>query len=302
MENIIKFDDPQYPKLLKQINDAPKQLYYRGNWPVRRSLGEGGDDKIFENCLAVVGSRRMTSYGQQITNKLISEIASRGITIVSGFMYGIDATAHKTALDVGARTIAVMPCGIERIHPEYQTKLYADILENNGLIISEFEGDSLPAFWTYPKRNRIIAGLSKATMVVEAGLKSGSLITANLAKKYKRKVFAVPGPLTSVLSQGICQLIKEGADVVTGAEDILEYYGKSLKEVRPLENFKDEVARGRTSDNLEQRIIEKLQQEPMEIDVLSRFLGISSAQIGTTMSLMQLKGLIFIENGKYYVH
>ena len=154
MNNIITINDPKYPKLLKQINDPPKQIYYRGNW----------DEKIFENCLAVVGSRRMTSYGQQITNKLISEIASRGITIVSGFMYGIDATAHKTALDVGARTIAVMPCGIERIHPEYQTKLYADILENNGLVISEFEGDSLAAFWTYPKRNRIIAGLSRATI------------------------------------------------------------------------------------------------------------------------------------------
>ena len=109
--------------------------------------------------------------------------------------------------------------------------------------------------------------------------------------------------MTSVLSQGICQLIKEGADVMTGAEDVLEYFGKSLKEVRPLESFDDEVARGRTSTSLiEQRIIQKLQQEPMEIDVLSRLLKISSAEIGTVMSLMQLKGLIFIENGKYYVH
>jgi len=290
MNGVITINDPKYPRLLKEISDPPKQLYYRGNW----------DEKIFENCLAVVGSRKMTSYGKQITNKLVSEIASRGITIASGFMYGIDAEAHKTALDVGARTIAVMPCGIERIHPEYQTKLYADILENNGLIISEFEGDSLPAFWTYPKRNRIIAGLSKATMVIEAGLKSGSLITANLAKKYKRKVFAVPGPLTSVLSQGICQLIKQGSDIVTCAGDILDYYG--AKETRPLENFNDEVARGRVSTNsLEQRIIQKLQQEPMEIDALSRMLGISSAKTGTTMSLMQLKGLIFIENGKYFV-
>ncbi len=285
MQGIIKFDDPQYPKLLKKINDPPKQLYYKGNW----------DKKIFENCLAVVGSRRMTSYGQQITNKLISEIASRGITIVSGFMYGIDATAHKTALDVGARTIAIMPCGIERIHPEYQTKLYVDILENNGLIVSEFEGDSLPAFWTYPKRNRIIAGLSKATMVIEAGLKSGSLITANLAKKYKRKVFAVPGPLTSVLSEGICQLIKDGVSVVTCAGDVLEYYDIKRKIINKKE-FDNSL------NDLEQRIIQKLQQEPMEIDVLSRSLEISSAKIGTTMSLMQLKNLIFIENGKYYVH
>jgi len=288
MQGIIKFDDPKYPELLKKINDPPKQIYFRGNW----------DEKIFENCLAVVGSRRMTSYGQQITNKLISEIASRGITIVSGFMYGIDATAHKTALDIGARTIAVMPCGIERIHPEYQTKLYADILENKGLVISELEGDFQPAFWTYPKRNRIIAGLSKAVMVIEAGLKSGSLITANLAKKYKRKVFAVPGPLTSILSEGISQLIKDGSDVVTCAGDILEYYNIRY----PISDIpKNELELSELSE-LEQKIIQKLQQEPMKIDVLSRLLEISSAQIGTTMSLMQLKGLIFIENGKYYVH
>ena len=288
MQGIIKFDDSRYPQLLKQINDPPKQIYYRGNW----------DISLFENCLAVVGSRRMTSYGQQITNKLISEIASRGITIVSGFMYGIDATAHKTALDIGGRTIAVMPCGINLIHPEYQTKLYADILENNGLIISEFEGDFQPAFWTYPKRNRIIAGLSKATMVVEAGLKSGSLITANLAKKYKRKVFVVPGPLTSVLSQGISQLIKDGSDVVTCAGDILEYYNIRY----PIPDMPQNGSELSKLSELEQRITQKLQQEPMEIDVLSRLLGISAAKIGTTISLMQLKGLIFIENGKYYVH
>jgi len=284
MNGVITINDPKYPKLLKEISDPPKQLYYRGNW----------NEDIFNNCLAVVGSRRMTSYGKQITEKLVSEIASREIVIASGFMYGIDAQAHQAAIDIGARTIAVMPCGIERIHPEYQTKLYADILENNGLIISEYEGGFLPTLWTYPRRNRIVAGLSKAVMVVEAGLKSGSLITANLAKKYKRKVFAVPGPLTSVLSQGICQLIKEGADVVTGAGDVLEYYNIKTKIINKKE-FNNSI------NNIEQCIIQKLQQEPMEIDVLSRLLKISSAEIGTTMSLMQLKGLIFIENGKYFV-
>ena len=285
MNGVITINDPKYPKLLKEISDPPKQLYYRGNW----------NEDIFNNCLAVVGSRRMTSYGKQITEKLVSEIASREIVIASGFMYGIDAQAHQAAIDIGARTIAVMPCGIERIHPEYQTKLYADILENNGLIISEYEGGFLPTLWTYPRRNRIVAGLSKAVMVVEAGLKSGSLITANLAKKYKRKVFAVPGPLTSVLSQGICQLIKEGADVVTGAGDVLEYYNIKTKIINKKE-FNNSI------NNVEERIIQKLQQEPMEVDVLSRLLGISAAEIGTTISLMQLKGLIFIENGKYYVH
>lgn len=287
MNGVITINNPKYPKLLKEINDSPKQLYYRGNW----------DENIFNNCLAVVGSRRMTSYGKQIANKLVSEIAGAGLTIVSGFMYGIDATAHQSCLNVGARTIAVMPCGIERIHPEYQTKLYADILENNGLVVSEFEGDFMPAFWTYPKRNRIIAGLSKATIVIEAGLKSGSLVTANLAKRYKRKVFAVPGPLTSIFSQGTSQLIKQGADIVVSAQDILEYYGKSIKNIKEQEDFLESF----NLNELEKNIIEKLQQESIEIDEISRLLEISVAEIGTTLSLLQLKGLIFIENGKYYI-
>ena len=215
MDNIVTINDIRYPVSLKAIGkDAPKQLYYKGNW----------DENIFENCLAVVGSRRMTTYGKQITQKLVSEIAGKGITIVSGFMYGIDATAHKTALNVGGKTIAVMPCGINIVHPEYQVKLYDEILENKGLIISEYEGDFLPTLWSYPRRNRIVAGLSKATLVIEAGEKSGSLITANLAKKFNKKVFAVPGPLTSVLSKGTSQLIKEGADIVTCANDVVNYY------------------------------------------------------------------------------
>jgi len=292
MQGVIKIDDPKYPKLLKEISDPPKQLYYKGEW----------QDDIFENCLAVVGSRRMTTYGKQIAEKLVSEIASRGITIVSGFMYGIDATAHKAAVDIGAKTIAVMPCGIELVHPENQIKLYGEILENNGLIISEYDGNLLPTNWTYPRRNRLVAGLSKAVMVVEAGEKSGSLITANFAKKFKRKIFAVPGPLTSILSKGVMQLIKEGAGVVTGAGDVLDFFGRSLKDVRPLESSNEEADRGRTSMNsLEQQIIQQLEKEPMEIDLLSRFLGITISETGRMLSIMELRGLVFMENGKYYI-
>lgn len=308
MQNVVSITDSRYPELLKQLGkDAPKQLYYKGNW----------SDEIFENCLAVVGSRRMSSYGREITEKLVSEIVGaglvsafegdhkgrpyNGITIVSGFMYGIDAQAHRAALDAGGRTIAVMPCGIELIHPDYQGDLYREILENKGLIVSEYEGNFLPTLWTYPRRNRIVAGFSKAVMVVEAGEKSGSLITANFVRKLKRKVFVVPGPLTSSLSVGICQLIREGAEVVTGAGDVLEFFGKP-GEARPLENFNGEADRGRASTSLiEQKIIQELQKEPMEIDFLARSLGISAAEIGTIISLMQLRGMVRGENGKYYI-
>jgi len=289
MENVVSIEDCRYPVLLKKINDAPKKIYYKGNW----------SEDIFENCLAVVGSRRMSSYGKQIARKLVFEIAARGITIVSGFMYGIDATSHKAALEAGGKTIAVMPCGIDLIHPDFQKDLYEEILKNKGLVISEYEGGFMPTLWTYPRRNRIVAGLSKAVMVVEAGEKSGSLITANFAKKFKRKVFAVPGPLTSSLSAGIYQLIKEGVELVTSASDVLEYYKKTsaeIPEARPLQ-----TCRGRASGRLEKRVIQELRKEPMEIDVLARILNVSIAKLGTVMSMMQIKGLIFNENGKYYL-
>ena len=290
MSNVVKFNDERYPRLLREIKSLPEILYYKGNW----------DSSIFENCLAVVGSRRMTTYGKLITNKLVSEIARAGITIVSGFMFGIDATAHKAAIDAGGRTIAVMPCGIGMIHPGYQEDLYKEILEHKGLIISEFEGTHPPGLWTYPKRNKIVAGLSYATMVVEAGQKSGSLITAGLAKKYRRRLFAVPGPLTSALSKGVVQLIKEGAEIVTSAKDVLAGYDVDLEAgLVP--------ARIKGLNELEQSIIKKLQEEPMEIDALTRSIGavheppLHVSGIATTLSLMQIKGLVFEEGGKYYV-
>jgi len=285
MENVITIKDKRYPELLGKIGkDAPEKIYYKGNW----------DSEIFKNCLAVVGSRRLTSYGRKITEQLVTEIASAGVTIVSGFMYGGDEAAHKAAAEAGGRTIAVMPCGIDMIHPEYQEELYNKILENKGLIISEYEGKFPPANWTYPRRNRIVAGLSKAVLIVEAGLNSGTLITAEFAKKFSRKIFAVPGPLTSEVSKGTAQLIKEGAEVVTEARDILKDYNISLTKpnlAKPSLNI----------EGIEQEIINQLQKEPLEADNLARILGMSVSKIGTTLSLMQLKGFINQEGGKYYV-
>lgn len=289
MEKVITIKDEKYPALLRKIGkEAPEKLYYKGNW----------NEQIFENCLAVVGSRHLTSYGRKMTEQLVTEIVAGGVTIVSGFMYGGDEAAHKATVEVGGRTIAVMPCGIDMIHPEYQEELYNEILENNGLIISEFEGSFPPAPWTYPKRNRIVAGLSKAVLIVEAGLNSGSLITAEFAKKFGRKIFTVPGPLTSEVSKGTAQLIKEGANVATEAADILKYYGMSL--AKPgLARAKPGLAQ---MDKLEKEIIEQLQKEPLEVDTLARLLGMSVSKIGTTLSLMQLKGFINQEGGKYYVN
>ena len=283
MAHVITKESPKYPALLQEIPDAPNQLFYKGKWK----------EELFENCLAVVGTRRMTSYGKRVTEQVVGEIAAAGVTIVSGFMYGVDATAHKAALLAGGKTIAVMPCGIERIHPEYQGDLYEEVVRE-GLVVSEWEGDMMAAFWTFPKRNRIVAGLSKAVLVIEAGIPSGSLITAELAHKYKRKVFAVPGPITSSVSQGTIQLLKEGAGLVSGAKDVLEFYNMTAASMKPAER--------QGIQGVEKKILEQLLKEPLEIDALARNLEMPAAQIGTTLSMMHLNGFVEKEGGRYYVN
>ncbi|MGD0576564.1 MAG: DNA-processing protein DprA [Candidatus Staskawiczbacteria bacterium] len=290
MAQVVSIEDKKYPKLLKKIGSlAPKKLYYKRNWT----------DDIFENCLAVVGSRHLTGYGRRITENLVTQIAASGITIVSGFMYGGDEAAHKAAVQVCGKTIAVMPCGINIVHPEYQTDLYDEILRKNGLIVSEYEGDFLPTNYTFVQRDRIVAGLSKAVLVTEAALKSGSLITANYAKKFGRKVFAVPGQITSEVSQGTLKLIKEGAEVATCAEDIINFFkvpaGKRGEPASAPWAFEGKC------DALEQKIIGQLKREPMDADNIARSLALPAAKIGTILTLMQLKGFINQDSGKYYV-
>jgi len=234
-----------------------------------------------------------------MTEQIAGEVAAAGITIVSGFMYGIDAVAHQAALRAGGKTIAVMPCGIDVICPEYQADLHKDILDNKGLVISEYEGTRPAVFWTFPKRNRIVAGLSQATLVVEAGEGSGALITANLAKKYGRKIFAVPNPLTSAVSQGVTQLLKEGATVVSGANDILEYYGIFRSSPKSdLSKTKSDL--GEIEGELEQKILAELKKEAMAGDVLARKLEIPAAKLGAAISMLQLQGYIIEEQGSLY--
>jgi DNA processing protein len=290
----ILIDDERYPKLLKgaleglsQKSLGPKKLYCKGRL----------DENIFENCLAVVGSRHLTSYGRRVTEQLVSQIASAGVTIVSGFMYGGDEAAHKATVQVGGRTIAVMPCGINIVHPEYQTDLYDEIQRKNGLILSEYEGDFKPTTYTFVQRDRIVAGLSKAVLVTEAALKSGSLITASYAKKFGRKIFAVPGPITSEVSKGTLKLIKEGAEVVTCAEDVLEFYKVKNSGHRDSANSSPSK-----SSTLEQKIIDQLKREPMDADTIARALVIPASKLGTTLTLMQLKSLINQDSGRYYVN
>ena len=283
--NYIDINSNEYPYLLQQIKDPPPKLYFRGNW----------DTNIFTETLSVVGSRRMTRYGEIITDSLVSMIAGKGITIVSGFMYGIDAQAHNVALEAGGQTIAVMPCGIERIHPEYQADLHGKILNNNGLVVSEYPRDTPPALWTYPRRNRIIAGLSPILLVIEAGVTSGALITAKIAKNYNKKIFAVPGPLTSNVSMGTALLIKHGAHIVTSTDDILFEYGK--KETVELFSKKGLYGLNKT----QQKIVKILSKEPMGIDDIARSSGKQISEIGADITVLSLKKHLTLNEGKYYL-
>ena len=297
----IEITNPKYPAVLKDSlknltsSLGPKKLYYKGNW----------DEDIFKNCLAVVGSRRLTSYGRRATEQIVSECAAAGITIVSGFMYGGDEAAHSACVKAGGRTIAVMPCGIDLIFPPNQKDIYNKILENNGLIISEYPEGFKPVNYSFVQRDRIVAGLCKAVFVTEASLNSGSLITANYAKKMDKKVFALPGQIFSEVSKGTLKLIKEGAEPVIEANDILSYL-KVL--VNPKKSGSpSSVKKSARSDlalnaSLEEKIIDQLSRESMNADDLARMFAVSVAQLGTTLTIMQLKGLINLEDQKYYLN
>jgi|UniRef100_UPI00260BFEAB DNA processing protein len=275
----------EYPALLRQIQDPPEILYYRGEW----------NPELFTNSASVVGSRKMTRYGATMTERLVTGIAREGITIVSGFMYGIDALAHESAVNAPGRTMAVMPCGIGRIHPEYQKKLYDRILETGGLILSEYPGDTPPALWTYPRRNRIVAGLSPLLLVIEAGLKSGALITARIARKYNRKIYALPGPLTSSVSQGTALLIKQGAFLVTEESDILKEYG-----IFPgREMLKNTGKTKQGLNKLQRAILDQISREGMTADDISRALSVPPSRIGAELTVLTLKQKLSYQEGFY---
>ncbi len=208
--SFLTFRSSDYPQLLKEIFDPPLLLYAQGNIDLLKSPG-----------LAIVGARKPTAYGRAITGRLASDLANRGLTIVSGLARGIDSTAHRGALDAGGKTIGVLGSGIDVVYPAESKKLFAEIAEK-GLLLSEFTVGSFPAPQNFPIRNRIISGLSLGVVIVEAAQYSGSLITARLAMEQNREVFAVPGSLTNRFSWGPHILIKQGAKLVQDWRDIVE--------------------------------------------------------------------------------
>ena len=281
---MLTLDDPDYPALLRELPDSPPVLYVKG------TLADAD-----QWAVAFVGTRRATVYGRDMTYQLVTSLVSAGITIVSGLALGIDAAAHKAALEAGGRTIAVLGCGIDRVYPPEHRKLAAAITES-GALISEFSPGTPPEAKNFPVRNRIISGLSLGVVVVEAPAGSGALLTADQAAEQGRDVFAVPGNVTSKSSLGANQLIQSGAKLVISAEDILD----ELNLTRTTVETRVQVRAIAPSDPTEAALADFLTDEPLHIDDLCQRSGLPITQVSSTLALMELKGMVRRLEGMQY--
>ena len=275
---IIKIESQLYPKKLKNIPSPPKILYVKG--------------KILpkENCFAIVGARKCSTYGKQIASEIASRLCEAGFTIVSGLAPGIDTASHLAIVEKQQRTIAVLGTGLDEktIYPQQNLKLAEKILEYGGALVSEYPPGTRGTRFSFPQRNRIISGLSAGILVVEAKEKSGALITAKFAKTQKRKIFAVPGPVYSLNSKGCHYLIKNGATLTESVDDILEKLNlPSLNSrTKQLSNDKN----GSTKE--EQLILDALKEEALYIDKITEKTKLNTANASGTLAILEIKGKV----------
>lgn len=268
---VIYKEDKKYSSLLGKIFDPPEQLYCRGDASLLDTF-----------CIAVVGTRKASDYGRQACRDIAGTLASAGITIVSGLALGIDAVAHQAALDSQGKTIAVLGTGIENLYPKENEQISRRILDEGGLIVSEYPGMKPGAKHTFPERNRIISGLSRGVLVIEADLKSGSLITAKSALGQDRDVFAVPGSIYWPRSVGSNWLIQQGARPVMNAADLLECY--KLRQIPLPESALS------TTDPIQQRILTLLRDEgPTHLDAIVGAISEEPSRVMAALSLLELQ-------------
>lgn len=272
----------EYPELLKEIPQPPKQLRYEGTLPLPGN-----------KLLAVVGSRKFSPYGREACEAIIAGLAGSPVTIVSGLALGIDSIAHRAAMRAGLQTIALPGSGLDRsvIHPRSHANLADEIVEKGGGLMSEYD-DAMPAgVWAFPQRNRIMAGMCHATLVIEADQKSGTLITSRLATEYNRDVGAIPGPIHSTTSDGPHMLIRLGAALIRDHNDVLELLGLSRKDTYPTLTDIEDL----TSE--EKKLIEIL-RAPCQRDELIRKSKFETGHASAILSLLEIKGLIVEEMGE----
>ncbi len=280
----VTLEDDKYPKLLKQIEDPPAVLYYKGD--------------LFgcnlERTVAVVGSRKSTYHAKEAVNKIISELVGTDICIVSGLAAGIDTSAHNSAIENNLKTIGVIASGFDFIYPTSNKPLYEKIENGKGAVVTEYYPTFQPLKFRFPQRNRIVSGLSYGTLVAEASLKSGALITANLCLEQGRELMCIPGLISNPNTEGIYKLLKNGAALVTKAEDILEALNW---EIKPAEQLKMNLS-GLTET--EAKILDAIEVEEKNADEISLETKIDIDELLTTLTTMELKGIIKQVTGDRY--
>ncbi len=280
---IKEFTKEYWPEGLEEIPEPPKKLYILGNFP--------DEDLIF---LSIVGSRKFTSYGREVCEKLIEGLKGYPICIVSGFAMGIDSIAHKKALEVGLKTLVFPGSGLskEAIYPKTNVKLMDEVLNKGGAFISEFEDDFKATSWSFPMRNRLMAGISKAVLIIEAEEKSGTMITARLATEYNKDVLVVPGNIFSPNSKGTNKLLKLGATPITSSIDLLEALGFDISdEKEKQQNLFEDLSTD------EKKVISLL-REPKERDILIKEMKMPVNEANALLSVMEIKDLIKEELGE----
>lgn len=281
--SVLTLQDETYPRLLHEIDQSPPVIYIKGTL-------EPAD----EFAVALVGTRRLTAYGRQVTRDTSIFLAGHGITIVSGLARGVDGLAHRHALEAGGRTIAVLGSGVDVIYPPEHRKLAEAICEN-GALISDYPMGTQPEGVNFPPRNRIISGLSLATIVVEAGERSGALITADFAMEQGRDVFAVPGNVLSPASRGTNALIQNGAYAMISPQDVLDVL--NLTQVNEIKSARQALP----SSSLEAKILQVLDFEPKHIDEICHLAGMAIDQVAAALTMMELKGMVQQVGGMRYV-
>lgn len=301
--SVVTWSDPAYPAALKDFDYAPPVLYIAGSI---------SDADAF--ALAVVGTRKLSAYGRQVTEQFVSELVANNVTIISGLAQGIDTIAHTAALDAGGRTIAVLACGLDTIYPPQNTKLAQRIVESGqGALVSEFPIGVKPDSRYFPIRNRIISGLSRGVLVTEAPARSGALITANFALQQDREVFAVPGNIFAATSEGVNKLIQEGIHPVTSARDILEILGfhshtqsnfayppagdtsspsKNPGSAAIKRAAQPAKAAPQPETEDERALLALLDSNPRHIDEIIRATALPTTTVASTLMMMELKGMI----------
>lgn len=276
--DVITYEDERYPELLKQIDNPPASFFIKGDF----------DSCNLNKALAVVGSRKASHYIIEILAKLVKDLPSKDITIISGLALGTDACAHKAAIESNLKTIAVLGGGFDKIYPAANKKLFEQIIDGNGAVISEYYPTVEPMAWQFPHRNRIVSGLSQGTLVGEAAIKSGALITAELALEHNRELMCVPGLITNPNTEGPHELIKSGANLVTKASDIMN----CLKWEPELVSQEREVEiKTKLLDN-EQEVYKILNLEPMAIDTIIQKTSLDTANLMVILTSLELQGII----------